>query len=376
MPTPLRVLIAEDEYTSATLLEFLVTEEGHEVCGIVSRGAEVMSAVQDLQPDVVLMDVHLADDMSGISATRALVRQVNVPVIVVSATENQDEMEEIAASGALGFMKKPISADELKVNLRIAKHHNEVMRKLRDSELLHRSLFDNAAVGIYICHKDGYYLASNQSFARMLGYSGPAELLRLVKSLDEQVYARPGRRAELLAELAAGRELRDVESEVYGKDGDLLWVSEHLAPNMNEDGSFNHYEGVVINITDRKRAEAEKALAYALVQNTMDAIADYVAVTDLRGNIIMANKAFEERLAPIVGAARMLHPWPCEDGENLFERFLTGLEEQPTGQAEVRGGFCIAGLEALFDTTISRYCTPRGEVAGAVFVMRPTEYIA
>lgn len=367
----LRILIAEDEYTSATLLEFLVREEGHQVIGIVSRGAEVADAVQELHPDVVLMDVHLADDTTGISATRDLLRLVNVPVIVVSATDSPEDMEQIALSGALGFMKKPISSDELKVNLRIATYHNDIMRKLRDSELLHRSLFDNAAVGIYICHKDGYYLASNQAFARMLGYIGPGELLRIVRSMDEQVYAEPGRRKELLAELAEGRELRDAESRVYGRDGDILWVSEHLAPNLDGSGEFEHYEGVVINISDRKRAEADRKLAYALVQNTVDAIADYVAVTDLRGNVIMSNKAFEQRIAPLLGSGRMLHAWPCADGENIFERFLGKLEADPQGNAEERGHFCVAGHDDVLDTSISCYTSPEGEVVGAVFVMRP-----
>lgn len=369
--TQLRVLIAEDEYTSATLLEFLVEEEGHKVCGIVRHGAEVSKAVQQLRPDVVLMDVHLADNMSGISATRLLLRRVTVPVIVVSATDSPEELKAISESGALGFIKKPISADELKVSLRIATHHNDVMRKLKDSELLHRSLFDNAAVGIYICHKDGYFLASNQAFARMLGYSGPVELLRIVRSADEQVYVQEGRRAELLAELAAGREIRDAESQIYGRDGDLLWVAEHLAPNLEKDGSFEHYESVVINISDRKRAEAERTLAYAMLQNTVDAIADFVAVTDLRGNLIMHNKAFQERIAPMLGEGSMLHPWPCPEGENLFDEFLKKLESSDAGTIEVRGTFCFAGYDESMDTSISCYRGPDGEAVGAVFVMRP-----
>ncbi|MDL2207586.1 response regulator [Desulfovibrio sp. OttesenSCG-928-M16] len=369
--TQLRVLIAEDEYTAATLLEFLVQEEGHEVCSIISKGAEVVEAVQRLKPDVVLMDVHLADDISGISATRSLLRLVSVPVIIVSATDSPEDLREISESGALGFIKKPVSTDAFKVALRIATRHHEAMRKLKDSEVLHRGLFDYAAVGIYVCHKDGYFLTSNMAYARMLGYSGPGELLRLVRSVKEQVYGDDERWRNIVAELASGREIRDMESLVYGRDGDSIWVSEHLTPSLDEDGNFEHYEAVVINISDKKRAEAERSLAFSMLQNTVDAIADLVAVTDLRGNVIMSNKAFQEQMTDFSKSGQMMHAWPCPDGDNLFASFLEQLESEPNSPHKIRGPMCFAGRDEHMDTSISSYCSPEGEVVGAVFVMRP-----
>ena len=366
--TVLRVLIAEDDPISATMLDYLVREEGHVVCGIVAEGGAVAEAVETFSPGVVLMDVHLADNMSGISATRDLLQSVNVPVIVVSGTNSREELREIAECGALGFIKKPISPDELRVNLRIAVRHDEMNRNLRASELLHRSLFDNAAVGIYICHADGYFLTSNQAFAAMLGYSGPAELLRLIVSLDEQVYVEQGRHAELLALLAQGENVRDFESQVYGRDGDMLWVAEHLVPHFDKAGVLAFYEGVVINITARKKAEAEKSLALSMVQNTVDAITDRIVVTDLQGNIIMSNQSFEARLAPAVGPERVLRPRTF--GEDLYVRFFESLSSHPKGPHELRGLLCIENTEEILDVTISRYCAADGEVLGAVFVMR------
>ena len=369
MPS-LRVLIAEDEYVSATLLEYVVGEEGHEVCAIVSRGADVLDAVREHEPDVVLMDVRLADDTSGIAATRELVRQVHVPVIVISATEDGDELRAIAESGALGYIKKPISPDELRVSLRIAVHHNAVMRRLRDSEFLHRSLFDNAAVGIYLASKDGLFLASNRAYARMLGYSGPAELLLAVRSIDEQIYVEPGRRAELLVHLAQGVELSDMESRVYGRDGDMLWIAEHLAPHFDADGKLSEYEGVVVNITDRKRAESERNLAYALVRDSINAVSDLMAVCDLEGNVIMANAAYERVRPPRDGLHSAVRF--AEDRDGVVERFLAGVNTCPSGQGEAVRGLCrLEDSDVWLDVGISRYLAPEGEVVGAVLIMRP-----
>ncbi len=369
----LRVLIVEDDAVSVSLIQYMVEQEGHRVCGAIPNGGEVVRAVQRLRPDVVLMDVALADGVSGIVATRQLLRLVNVPIIVVSATQDKDDLAAIAESGALGFMKKPVEVDELRMNLRIAAHHHAVMRKLKDSELLHRSLFDNATVGIYVCHPEGYILACNQTFARMLGFSGPAELLQVARSLDEQMYVEPNRRAGFLARLKEGENIRDAESQVYGRDGDMIWIAEHLAPNFDEQGKLAYYESIVINISARKQAEEEKNLTYRLMQNTIDAIRDYIVVTDFAGNIILSNRAFEQNYGRYVEEERALIPIACTEGEDLFARFLEAVKKEKPEKCEQRGCLCLEGIVHPLDTIISCYRDLKGEALGAVFAMRPSE---
>ena len=365
----LRILIAEDEVISLAVLESLAQEEGYEVCGVVAQGSAVVEAAQRLRPDVVLMDVRLADDVSGIEATKHLLRRVQVPVIVISATESLEDQREIAESGALGFIRKPVCPHEFRVNLRIATHHNAVMRKLGASELLHRSLFDNAAVGIYVCHKDGYYLTSNMAFSRMLGYSGPAEVLRMARSVDEQVYVEEGRRKILLDKLEKGEMLQDVESQIYGCEGDRIWVSEHLGPHFDENGQFMYYEGVVINITAKKKAEADSALAYALMQNTMDAIADFVVVVNFEGNIIVANKAFDAMLGVPVETSRTLSF--MDEATSPLAEFKQMAQNASGHIRPLRRRCRVPGYDTELDTTVSPFIIPEGELLGVVLVMRP-----
>ena len=363
----LRVLIAEDEPVSVELLSTLVELEGHLVCGTVSRGSDVPAAVTELQPDVVLMDVHLADEVTGISATHNVLRQSPVPVVVISGTDSREEMEAIAASGALGFIKKPVSSDELRVNLRLALHQNEVLQKLRSSELLHRSIFDNAAVGIYVGHPDGFYLSANHAFSEMLGYAGPAELLRQVHSMDEQVYEERNRRAELLARLHRGESVRDFESPVIGRDGDLIWVAEHVTPAFDAQGALTHYEGVVINITNRKRAEDSRNVAYSLLQNTVDAITSCIVVTDLEGNIILHNKAFLETHAARFPDGVLQFSGA---GRGIFDRFQLAFD-RAGAKAELGEVVRFAGADKDVFVSMSPYLAHLGELLGAVLVIRP-----
>lgn len=364
----LRVLIVEDDPGIAASIEQLVTGEGHSVCGVVSEGRKVVPIVRELGPDIVLMDVHLEDELSGIEVTRELVALFNIPVIIVSATGRPEELRAIAECGALGFIKKPVSGDEFRVNLRIATNHREALRQLRMSEIMHRHIFDDAAVGIYVAHRDGYYVSCNKAFARMLGYAGPGELLHLVVNADDQIYAQPGRRQELLTQMEAGKNVVFAQSQVYGKDGNMLWFSEHLAPTLDDNGAFIFYKGVAIDISDRKRAENERRVAYSLMQTTMDAIADFIVVTDLDGCIIFANAAFEREFDSLVGEDRIL---VFENAENCpYTRFQQELDTPTTPNYQVRGHCALAGYPGMLSVSITRYETAEGEILGAVFVMR------
>ncbi|MDL2267448.1 response regulator [Desulfovibrio sp. OttesenSCG-928-G15] len=363
----LTILIVEDDPIVAASIEALVAAEGHQVCGIVAKGGSVAQSVKELRPDLIIMDVHLADGTSGAEVTKELLAADNVPVIIVSATDEPDELLEIAESGALAFIKKPISVEELKVSLRIATNHNKAMHELRKSESAHKRMFDDAAVGLYVCHKDGYYVACNKAFAKILGFSGPAELLRTVVSMDEQIYVKKGRRAEILKELGQGNTVSFATSQVYGRDGNVLWISEHVCPTTDGLQDFALYEGVAMDISAQKRAENERNVAYALMQTTMDAIADFIAVTDLEGDIIFANEAFERELGDVVGPDRSLAF--ANDGNCPVCRFMAELDKPVAPGYQVRGYCNLPGYPKRLSVGISRYETPESGILGAVFIM-------
>jgi PAS domain-containing protein len=124
-----------------------------------------------------------------------------------------------------------------------------------------------------------------------LGYDGPDELLALLRNQDDQYYDKAGRRQELLDLLREKREVSDFESEVLGRDGDMLWVSESCTPIFDAAGELLHYEGVVKDITIRRQALYELHTTYNLIRTTIDSLYDGILVTDLDGYLVMANSA-------------------------------------------------------------------------------------
>jgi CheY-like chemotaxis protein len=80
-----RVLIIEDEPIIAADLESLVRDLGHEVTGNATTRAEAVALAQNDPPGLVLCDIQLADNSSGIDAANDILRDFDVPVIFITA---------------------------------------------------------------------------------------------------------------------------------------------------------------------------------------------------------------------------------------------------------------------------------------------------
>ncbi len=83
--TRARVLIIEDEPLIAMDLETIVRDQGHEVTGVAVTRDEAVALAMDDRPGLVLADIQLADDSSGIDAVKDILAQFDVPVIFITA---------------------------------------------------------------------------------------------------------------------------------------------------------------------------------------------------------------------------------------------------------------------------------------------------
>jgi NarL family two-component system response regulator LiaR len=118
---PIRVIIVDDHDMVRSGLEvFLETCDDLALVGEASSGNEAVRLCTELQPDVVLMDL-LMPGMDGVSATRAI-RQTNPDIQIIALTSFKDRelVQEALQAGAIGYLLKNISIDELADAIRSA----------------------------------------------------------------------------------------------------------------------------------------------------------------------------------------------------------------------------------------------------------------
>lgn len=115
MSAPIRVVLADDERMVRTALRVILdAEPGLEVVGEASTGAEAVSVVRALRPDVVLMDVRMPE-VDGIQATRQILASLpDAPrIVVVTTFENDAYVYDALRVGAAGFLLKRAAPEEL-----------------------------------------------------------------------------------------------------------------------------------------------------------------------------------------------------------------------------------------------------------------------
>ena len=109
--TPRTVLVVEDEPTLATAVAQRITAEGW-TARVASDGASAVQAAKQLRPDLVIMDIMLPV-MDGLEATKRIVAERPVPVLILTARDDETDKVIGLGAGADDYMTKPFSMREL-----------------------------------------------------------------------------------------------------------------------------------------------------------------------------------------------------------------------------------------------------------------------
>ncbi len=105
--------MVEDEFIVLRVICEQLARLGYDVVGTARDGANGIAEALRLKPDIVVMDIGLPD-MDGIEASRKIMTHSPLPVVVLSAYDDRQRLEEAKAAGAIGYVVKPIAEQQLK----------------------------------------------------------------------------------------------------------------------------------------------------------------------------------------------------------------------------------------------------------------------
>jgi two-component system sensor histidine kinase/response regulator len=199
-------------------------------------------------------------------------------------------------------------------------------------EEMYRSIFENAIEGIFQTTPTGQYLNVNPALAKMYGYDSVQDLVAGLTAIDNQLYVDGQRRPEFVKLMNEQGFVRGFESEIYKKDGSIIWIAENARAVRDSSGELSYYEGMVEDITERKRLEKELSEAKENISALINNIEDSIWSIDKNYRLISFNvtfsKSFEEMFGIVVKPGDIVtdlvpEDWKDEEVE-LYDRALGG----------------------------------------------------
>jgi PAS domain S-box-containing protein/putative nucleotidyltransferase with HDIG domain len=131
----------------------------------------------------------------------------------------------------------------------------QIKESLYKAEEQYRGIFENAQEGIFRTIPEGRFIMANQAMADMLGYESPEDLMTSISNTPRQLYVNPEDRLRFKQMIAEQGFVKHHEIQLYKKDGSIIWVSTNAHAKYDENGQLLYYEGMDVDITERKRAE-------------------------------------------------------------------------------------------------------------------------
>ncbi|MCP4537649.1 MAG: PAS domain S-box protein [Chloroflexi bacterium] len=193
----IRVLIVEDDFLVSEMIRGILEGMGYIVVGVAADGYQAVEMAQSTRPDVIIMDLGLPN-MDGVEATRRIYESCPTPIVILTAYDAPDLVEQASAVGAGAYLVKPPGAREMEraITISMARFNDmmelrrlnielqaeiaeriqtqasllQVTRALQESEEKYRHVVDHANEAIVVA-QDRMLRFSNPKAVEITGYS-------------------------------------------------------------------------------------------------------------------------------------------------------------------------------------------------------------
>ena len=136
---PRRVVVAEDESLIRLDIVEILRDNGFDVVGEAGDGETAVALAKDLRPDLVIMDVKMPQ-LDGISAAEQLSKDNIAPVVLLTAFSQKELVERATEAGALAYVVKPFTQNDLlpAIEIALARHAQLIALEAEISDLNER----------------------------------------------------------------------------------------------------------------------------------------------------------------------------------------------------------------------------------------------
>jgi len=325
MDPPIQLLLIEDSRTDARLLRAFLSESTSSQFEIthVERLSEGMERLNSRHFDVVLSDLLLPDSQ-GFETFEWLEAHVHdVPIIVLSGSDDETLAIRAVREGAQDYLVKGrIDGHGLVRAIAYAIERHRVEQRLQESEKHYKFLLESITDYTYCVklaegtpgktvHSPGCISITGYSSAE---FDADSELWsRIVHEEDRKAVDEQTRK------VLRGETPAPLEHRITHKNGQVRWVRHTIVPCRDRQGNLESYDGLIADITQRKKAEEDLISSEAFYHSLVENLPQNILRKDLNERFTFANQRFCMMLGK-----------PLEDiiGKTDFDFFPPDLAEK------------------------------------------------
>ena len=183
----MRIMVVDDEPIIRMDLREILEEYGYTVICEASDGVTAVNLARSFRPTVTLMDIKMPGEIDGLDAAKVIIEEEICPVVMLTAYNQQELVEEASAVGVYGYLVKPIKENDVYPTINVAVANWEMLKKLKEEndclkdKLEKRKIID-IAKGILM---EKYNMKEKEAYRKMqkLSMQNRKEMAEIAKSI-------------------------------------------------------------------------------------------------------------------------------------------------------------------------------------------------
>jgi two-component system cell cycle sensor histidine kinase/response regulator CckA len=248
-----RILIVEDETITAMDLQAVLTDLGYDAQWIVTSGEEAIETARDIKPDLVLMDIVLKGRMDGIEAAYQIRTRFDIPVVYLTAYQDDTLFERAKRTEPFGYVVKPYAEHDLSRILEIAIHNHAIEKKIREQKKFLNEFLESFPHPIFVVDAHDYTIKVANSAAQAGPLTQKTTCYALTHSRSES--CKGMKHPCPVDEVKRTKQQVILEHTHFDKEGNPRIVEVQAFPIFDSEGNVTAVQEFLLDVTDRKKAE-------------------------------------------------------------------------------------------------------------------------
>lgn len=276
-----KILVVEDESIVARDIRNMLVGLGYEVTAVVPGAKSAVQKAQETTPDLVLMDVMLQGEITGVEAAEQIYTNFSIPVVYLTAYADSTTVQQAKKTEPFGYIIKPFEERELQTTIEIALYKYKMQMELKDRERWLSTILKSIGDGVIATDKNGAITFMNPFAETLTGWKLEQALDRNLSDVLKIKNQKPGKLQKISVKKilkGEGEGLSD-EAILVSRGGKKTPIDPRMEPIKDDGGNISGAVLAFTDITARKTAEDELKRSFEQQKTAMEGTVRAIAYT-------------------------------------------------------------------------------------------------